>query len=130
MALLRQIPATVHPGGVQTYMDDMNRMREVLSSSPQHFSWWTVALLLLLALGWFAALASVWIYLKRRFHRSPDDAIPPPPRSGLSDPALSLCRTNEWSRRATTQALSRVAVAGAGRVNSRRKRLSAALSPS
>ena len=56
--------------GVQTYMDDMDRMRTVLSSAPQTTSWWTMALLALIVLSWFAALTAGWIYLNRRVRRS------------------------------------------------------------
>jgi hypothetical protein len=55
---------------VQTYMDDMDRIRAVLSAAPQTISWWTMPLLALIVLSWFAALAAGWIYLNRRVRRS------------------------------------------------------------
>ena len=55
--------------GVQTYMDDMDRMRTVLSTAPQAPSWWIFALLALIVLFWFAALTAGWIYLNRRVRR-------------------------------------------------------------
>jgi len=62
-------------GGVQTYMEDMDRINTVLSSAPQSFSWWTAVLLVLILLAWCAALTVAWIYLIRRVGKPPDAEV-------------------------------------------------------
>jgi len=101
--------------GVQTYMDDMDRMRTVLSAAPQAVSWWTFALLALIVLSWFAALTAGWIYLNRRVRRpAAAHQIETEAPQTLADYALPA---------------GQVAEAGAGNVNSLSKRFNAALSP-
>ncbi len=86
---LLQLPQTalrVDSGGVQAYLSDLERMRTVLSASPQDFSWWTIALLLLIVAVWIAALTAGWIYLNRRLQRSQDTAtaLPVPTQASLT----------------------------------------------
>ena len=65
MMLLVPAAAVAGADGLQGYVEDMDRMRAVLSSSPPPFPWETVVLLTLVALAWFAALAA-GIYWHRR----------------------------------------------------------------
>ncbi len=86
---LLQLPQTTlraDTGGVQAYLDDLERMRTVLSTPPQDFSWWTIVLLLLIVAIWIAALTAGWIYLNRRLHRSRDSgtALPVPTQASLT----------------------------------------------
>lgn len=78
--------------GTAAYIEDMQRMHAVLGSAPLSFPWGTAALLSLLLLGWFAALAWGWIYLNRRALRQPPPAPDatgdlPAATSSLSAPA-------------------------------------------
>lgn len=87
-ALLQLPPATLRAdsGGVQAYLDDLERMRTVLSAAPQDFSWWTIVLLLLIVMVWIAALTAGWIYLNRRLLRSRDSgaALPIPSQDSVT----------------------------------------------
>lgn len=117
-ATLLQLPhfaLRASAAGVQTYMDDMDRMRTVLSTAPQAVSWWTFALLALIVLSWFTALIAGWNFLNHRVRRSvAASQTETEPAQVLADYGLPA---------------GQVAVAGAGRLNSLRKRFSAALSP-
>ncbi len=78
---LLQLPQTTlraDSGGVQAYLDDLDRMRTVLSAPQQDSSGWTILLLLLIVVTWFAVLTAGWIYLNRRLRRSRDSGATPP----------------------------------------------------
>ena len=83
---LPQAALRADSGGVQAYLDDLERMRAVLRASPQDFSWWTIVLLLLIVAIWLAALTAGWIYLNRRLHRPRDSgaSLPVPEQAPLT----------------------------------------------
>lgn len=69
---LAALPQLLHAAlasveGAAAYIDDMNRLRGVLSTAPEPFSWWTIVYLALMGLAWIAALVAGWMFLNRRF---------------------------------------------------------------
>ena len=79
MSGFRQLAAALSStGSAQQYAHDMDRMRSVLNTAPQHFPWSTALLLVLIVAVWFGMLTAVWVYLNRRRRRSSeaDDYVP------------------------------------------------------
>jgi hypothetical protein len=69
---LLHVSALPDASGMQSYSEDMERIRAALDAAPAVFPWWTAALLVMLLLAWCAALTIAWNHLPQRRKMSSD----------------------------------------------------------